>query len=147
MGTARVKQPWINKGLAFSSRSMSRFKPASVRFGNHEARNSRTHSWESMVGLLDGKRTSGEKPPCDGSGGDAKSILRTQSRVAPLGKRATKWQGMERSVPQQPGKTRAPKSGAKSAVAPEQTACVRGGQKTPPFAGAKRRGRNREEAN
>src|SRR5205814_8283379 len=79
--------------------------------------------------------------------GDAKSILRTQSRVAPLGKRATKWQGMERSVPQQPGKTRAPKSGAKSAVAPEQTACVRGGQKTPPFAGAKRRGRNREEAN
>src|SRR5947209_1691118 len=57
MGTARVKQPCISNGLAFSRRLMSRSRPWSVRFGNQAFSSSRMHSADSMTGLLqDGRR-------------------------------------------------------------------------------------------
>src|SRR5437660_484046 len=91
MGTARVKQPWMRNGLPFSRRSIRRSRPASVMFGNHDERSSRTQFWDNMVGLLEGKRDAGSR-----------AGLTLVERYK--------------------------------------------GQKTPPFAGAKRRGRNREEA-
>src|SRR5579864_9348431 len=46
----------MSSGLPFSSKERSRSSPLSVMWGNHDARNSRTHSNESMAQLLGDKR-------------------------------------------------------------------------------------------
>src|ERR1043166_4854545 len=53
MGTERVKLPWINSGLPFSSKSIKRSSPTSVMLGSHEVLSSRVHSWDSMARLLE----------------------------------------------------------------------------------------------
>src|SRR4051812_37968221 len=52
MGTARLKHPWMSRGLACSSSSMSRSRPASVTLGSQFDCNSCRHSRDSMCELL-----------------------------------------------------------------------------------------------
>src|ERR1017187_2689230 len=53
IGTERVKLPWIKNGLPFSSMSIKRTSPTSVKLGSHEFFNSRAHSWVSIARLLE----------------------------------------------------------------------------------------------
>jgi hypothetical protein len=57
IGTARVKAPWMSKGLADSRRETNRARPSSVTCGSHRERNSAIVLGDGIGDSSGGRRT------------------------------------------------------------------------------------------
>src|SRR5258708_6473117 len=134
----------MGNGLPFSSRSIRRSSPISVIFGSQQDRSSRRHSWESIVRLLLGNEHHSPQIHSDELGG---AMTAHSIRGGPAPRPSRRIVGIIQG-------RRRPYDGKRFPPLPtpppeKQVKVVEAyrGEKTPPFAYANRRGRNREEAN